>query len=72
MERKNIFMELTDFQRIELANSYRILGQSEVNRSTKRLYQNIATALIQGYSEIYNSLLTDDGFVEESKVIPAE
>ncbi|MBJ7648462.1 hypothetical protein HAU46_10885 [Weissella confusa] len=56
-------MELTDFQRIELANSYRLLGHSEVNRSTKRLYQNIATALIQGYSEIYNSLLTDDGFV---------
>ena len=72
MERKNIFMELTDFQRIELANSYRLLGHSEVNRSTNRLYQNIATALIQGYSEIYNSLLTDDGFVEESKVIPAE
>ena len=65
-------MELTDFQRIELANSYRLLVHSEVNRSTKRLYQNIATALIQGYSEIYNSLLTDDGFVEESKVIPAE
>ena len=26
----------------------------------------------EGYSEIYNRLLTEDGFVEESKVIPAE
>ncbi|WP_259717383.1 YfbU family protein [Weissella confusa] len=66
-------MELTDFQRIELANSYRLLAHSEDDDSpTKRLYQNIATALIEGYSEIYNSLLTDDGFVEESKAIPAE
>lgn len=65
-------MELTDFQRIELANSYRLLGHSAVEESTKRLYQNIARALSKGYSEIYNRLLTEDGFVEESKVIPAE
>lgn len=65
-------MELTDFQRIELANSYRLLGNSEVDSSTKRLYQNIATALSEGYSEIYNGLLNDTGFVEDSEVIPAE
>lgn len=65
-------MELTDFQRIELANSYRLLGNSEVDSSTKRLYQNIATALSEGYSEIYNGLLTETGFVENSEVIPAE
>ena len=66
-------MELTDFQRIELANSYRLLGHTEDDdSSTKRLYQNIATALSEGYSEIYNRLLTDTGFVEDSEVIPAE
>lgn len=65
-------MELTDFQRVLLANSYRQLELIEDDSSTKQLYHNISNSLKEGYSEIYNNLLVDSGFVEGSELLPSE